>query len=98
MSKRKLNIRRQEFKDKILVILENEIDEKTKAKINSCNSKNEIRKVICELTEYHSQLRENGIKSIYPSSKKKKPNLKGAEFDRTINSVKAIYTPMGNKR
>ncbi|MFA7650738.1 MAG: hypothetical protein WCY06_10460 [Flavobacteriaceae bacterium] len=98
MSKRKLDIRRQEFKNRILSILENKIDQETIAKISSCNSKNSVRKIICELTNYHTLLKENGIKSIYPKTKSKKPNLKGAEYDRTINSVRTILTPMGNKR
>ena len=63
MSKRKLNIRRQEFKDKVLIILENRIDEQSIEAINNCKSKNAVRRIICELTEqHHNLLRENGIK------------------------------------
>ncbi|WP_405377951.1 hypothetical protein [Nonlabens sp. Asnod3-A02] len=98
MSKSKLNKRRDDFKFKIISILENNIDDLTVERINSCASKNAVRKVICELTEHHNLLRENGIKAIYPTSKKTRPNFKGAEFDQTINSVRTIYTPMGNKR
>ena len=74
------------------------INEDTVSKIKSCTSKSSVRKVICKLTEHHDLLRENGIKAIYPKTKSKKPNLKGAEFDQTLNSVRTIYTPMGNKR
>ena len=98
MAKRKLEQRRQNFKVKILEILGSDIREDTATEIKNCESINDVRKVICELTEYHCRLRENGIKNIYPSQKRAKPNLRGSQYDRTVNSVRTISTPMGNKR
>tara|TARA_R110002012_G_scaffold67823_1_gene176503 strand:- start:2428 stop:2724 length:297 start_codon:yes stop_codon:yes gene_type:complete len=98
MAKRRLEQRRQDFKVKILEILGSDIKEDTVIEIKNCQSINAVRKVICELTEYHYRLRENGIKNIYPSQKRARPNLRGSQYDGTINSVRTISTPMGNKR
>jgi len=98
MKKKKLEQRRSEFKEKIILLLKDKVSNKIIFKIKNSYSKNEIRKIICKLTEHHAYLRENNIKRIYPQKKKKKISLKGAEFDRTINSVRTISTPMGNKR
>ncbi|MEC8537105.1 MAG: hypothetical protein VXY75_06950 [Bacteroidota bacterium] len=98
MKKKKLEQRRSEFKEKIILLLKDKASKKILLNIKNSCSKNEVRKIICKLNEHHAYLRENNIKRIYPKKKKKKISLKGAEFDRTINSVRTISTPMGNKR
>ena len=98
MKKKKLEQRRSEFKEKIIILLKDKVSKKIILKIKNSNSKSQVKKILCELTEHHAYLRENNIKRICPQKKKKKISLKGAEFDRTINSVRTISTPMGNKR
>ena len=86
------------FQEKIIELLKDKVSPGIIENINNQSSKRQTRKILEKLNEHHTFLKENGIKVIYPKSKKKKLNLKGAEFDRTMNSVRTIYTPMGNKR
>ena len=98
MKKKKLEQRRGEFKEKIILLLKDKVSKKIILKIKKSNSKSQVKKILCELTEHHGYRRKNNIKRICPQKKKKKISLKGAEFDRTINSVRTISTPTGNKR
>ena len=90
-----------EFQNKIIILLESKVAPEIIIQIKQTDSKRQIRKIIGKLTEYHDLLRENKIRIYQDSNKKKKKkkiDFKGAEFDRTISSVRTVYTPMGNKR
>lgn len=100
-AKKKVWTKAQALINKVLVLLNEKISDEAKLNIKKSSSKRELNKVLFGLTDLHDFLKENGVVVWDPSNKKrkkKKDKFKGAEFDKTVNSIRPIYTPMGNKR
>lgn len=68
--------------------------------IKSGKSLIKVKKIISSLKKEHRLLLSEAGIDFYVEPKKKKRKLKKVKnyYDKTINSIRTIYTPMGNKR
>jgi hypothetical protein len=97
------------YKRKVLKILYSlNISGKIIDSIIFCHDYNKVKRIVSNLNrETKRRLKLNGVVIQPVKTKKKKKssaNLKSTSkkstefFDQTLNSIKPIYTPMGNKR
>ena len=101
---KKLKLSRKLYKEKILQLIGNRISLEQKDQIINAITKNNINNILLTFSLATQELlAKNGVaflKSKLPKMYNKNvKNIASKQiFDATKNSIKPIYTPMGNKR